>query len=824
MQRLAIAVLFVLLLPAAACATDVTLTVEEPAGVARAAWPVTSGIPLAQGALTDDQAAALFPAEGKTEIPLQTEVLARWPDGSVRWLLLDFQTDLAARQKRAFVLRWGPGIRRRAVERPLWVETNDRGVILETGSLRLAIPADRFRLLNSVWFDADRDGKLTDREQIVLSEAAGVSLSTPDGKTFRASQVPAEVTVEQTGPLRACVRVTGKHTSADGSPMFRYVVRLHVFRGKPCVRILYTFINDSQESLMARIQSLNLVFALPGKTACVLDGRPTQGGRLFQSDESHYQLDGRPAGARAAGWAAMGGEGAGMAVGLRECWQNWPKSIECRNGQLTVGLCPELPVAGKGDRSNLPGHQPEVGRGPVGASHKLDQSPFPPGLYDGRPLLEESKLYYNLRDGQHALKCGVARTHELWTTFFSGKPDAAKLSEFFRAAEEPLLATCQPAYACATKAAGEFPPADPVRYDGYDAWLDRALEAHLKLRDRDREYGMLNYGDWYGERGVNWGNLEYDLAHGLFLQYLRTGDRRYWQRAEQAARHHVDVDVVHATNPHLKNPWGPPPTVGDIWLHCVGHTGGYYHKAALPVGETYQMGHSTNFGHVWVSGDLDYYHLTGDRRALEVAVEMADAMATHMPTAYGDHIRAMGWPMILVLDAYQTTGNKKYLAAATKNWEVLKKNLDWQRGWVVRLAKGHCLHDDRRCHGNVPFMEGLTLSALARYHRITGDPEVLRAITVGIDQMIRECWQEDVKTFRYTACPLSSKTPYVLLMLSAEAMAYEATLTGNQEHLRILREGVRAAIPKGDGNQFGKNLAQMLFFAPHGLTALEKRP
>jgi hypothetical protein len=230
------------------------------------------------------------------------------------------------------------------------------------------------------------------------------------------------------------------------------------------------------------------------------------------------------------------------------------------------------------------------------------------------------------------------------------------------------------------------------------------------------------------------------------------------------------------------------------------------------------MGHSTNFGHIWVSGDLDCYRLTGDRRARDVAVEMADAMASHMPTQYGDHIRAMGWPMILVLDAYQATGDKKYLDAATANWQVLKKNIDWQKGWVVRLAKGHCLHDDRRCYGNVPFMEGMTLCALARYHRITGDTEVLRAISVGIDQMVRECWQEDTGTFRYTACPLTSRTPYVAL--SAEAMAYEARLTGNKEHLRILRKGLETAIRQGGG--FGKGLAQLLFFTPHGLASLEE--
>ncbi|NQT40302.1 MAG: hypothetical protein HQ581_22605, partial [Planctomycetes bacterium] len=443
------------------------------------------------------------------------------------------------------------------------------------------------------------------------------------------------------------------------------------------------------------------------------------------------------------------------------------------------------------------------------------------GQYDGKSLEEESKLYYALRGGMYSFKVGVAKTHEFSVNYLSGPPDAEQLGAFFQAAEEPLLATAEPAYVSATEALGDFPPADPRKYAGYDAWLSRTLDAHLQRREKDREYGLLNWGDWHGERKVNWGNLEYDLAHGMFVQYLRSGDRRYFLRGEQAARHHIDVDVVHATNPHLKNPWGPPPRVGEVWLHCVGHTGGYYEDAPLPVSRTYQMGHSTNFGHVWVGGDLEYYYLTGDRRAREVAIEMADAMVLHCPTAYGTHIRALGWPILLVLNAYEATGDKKYLDAATVCWEVLKENIDWKRGWVVRLAKGHCLHPEQTCHGNVPFMEGLTVSALARYHRITGDPEVLRAMTVGIDQMIRECWVEDDKAFRYTACPLSSPRTYIGMCLAAEAMAYEARLTGNQEHLRILREGLREAL-RNSGSGGGKGLAQLIHFTPHALRALEE--
>ncbi|MFH1269362.1 MAG: hypothetical protein ABIK89_26840, partial [Planctomycetota bacterium] len=79
--------LWVVLLTAAcqAAAAEVKITVEEPSGVERTGWPVASGIPFAEGALSDHQTSALFAPDG-TEVPLQTEPLARWPDGSVRWL------------------------------------------------------------------------------------------------------------------------------------------------------------------------------------------------------------------------------------------------------------------------------------------------------------------------------------------------------------------------------------------------------------------------------------------------------------------------------------------------------------------------------------------------------------------------------------------------------------------------------------------------------------------------------------------------------------------------------------------------------------------
>jgi len=49
-----------------------------------------------------------------------------------------------------------------------------------------------------------------------------------------------------------------------------------------------------------------------------------------------------------------------------------------REGRPVPALRVCQPGDGKGDRANLPGHRPDVGRGPKGASHKLAPSPFPP--------------------------------------------------------------------------------------------------------------------------------------------------------------------------------------------------------------------------------------------------------------------------------------------------------------------------------------------------------------------------------------------------------------------------------------------------------------
>jgi len=150
--------------------TTVRLTVAEPSGLARRNWPVTSGIPLGQGIVRDGEQAALFASDG-LQIPLQTEVLSRWPDGSVRWLLLDFSIDLAARETKRLTLQCGSNVRRPPVANGVRALSRDDAVVIETGPLRVALSPKSFRLLDEVRLDRNGDGS---PEPLRLTHPKGV--------------------------------------------------------------------------------------------------------------------------------------------------------------------------------------------------------------------------------------------------------------------------------------------------------------------------------------------------------------------------------------------------------------------------------------------------------------------------------------------------------------------------------------------------------------------------------------------------------------------------------------------------------------------------
>ena len=112
-------------------ALNVKLTLAERHSDSRTGEPVTSGVPLPQGQFKDVSKLRLVDDKGN-EVPCQFTPTVKWfRDGSIRWVLLDFQASVTAFSTRTFYLR-DDGPAKPIVETPLQRTTRHRQAVGKT--------------------------------------------------------------------------------------------------------------------------------------------------------------------------------------------------------------------------------------------------------------------------------------------------------------------------------------------------------------------------------------------------------------------------------------------------------------------------------------------------------------------------------------------------------------------------------------------------------------------------------------------------------------------------------------------------------------------
>ena len=201
-----------------AAGISVALTVTEEAGLRRQEEIAAGGVPFPRGAVKDATSFGVLDENGKP-VPAQFTVLGRWPsDGSIRWMLVEFPVSLPAGAAKRFTLKEGAENPKPA--RPLAVTVGKDGrVSLEDGR-------DWGPL-----FDAAR---LSD---FVLETVSG-------GKYTTGNDAERSVVLEESGPLRATVRIDARHRNAKGDPLFACRVRISYLwngGGLRLARVQYTF-------------------------------------------------------------------------------------------------------------------------------------------------------------------------------------------------------------------------------------------------------------------------------------------------------------------------------------------------------------------------------------------------------------------------------------------------------------------------------------------------------------------------------------------------------------------------------------------------------
>ena len=525
----------------------VTVNLLEQTGVARNATPITFGLPLPRSGLYDLASMRVLAPDGH-EVSAQFTATAFWPDDSLKWVLVDFQAELGPKESANYAVELGSEVKRGKRDSQLSLNETDDAITVSTGAIKVVIDKQRFNILRSVRANG---------HQIAASAVEGVRLVDEHGSPFTLSGTrPKNVRTEEQGPEKVVVAVAGDYADAGGKTYMSYVTRLTFRNGSARVTVAHTHVNTYVKTEFTDITSLSMPLRLGGPVARSVAYWPRKGGKwqemgvdlaargrfsILQAHDNHIctvsgsgdATTGPSTSGRYPGVLRI--EGADSAVNMvcHEFWQRWPKGFEVTPSDFRIELLPEQ----------------------WGKQYGLDFPRY--GMGSELPHW----LLYPFVDGKYRFKWGMSFTTRVTFDFGGQTP----LEELRSDANAPVVAVLPASWYAQTKAMGEMAAPVGKRMAQWDTYVAKAYEQDMARKALYREYGFFNYGDWYGERGRNWGNNEYDLAHGFFTQFVRTGRRDYFRLALAAARHQADVDCVHA--------YPDPFYVGANHPHAIGHTG-----------------------------------------------------------------------------------------------------------------------------------------------------------------------------------------------------------------------------------------------------------
>ncbi len=635
---------------------------------ARRREPLALGVPLRRGMCRDlDGLRLIDPAGGLR--PLQTSILSRWSDGSVRWLLLDFQADHDGGGSPAvYQLVIDDSRSAEADAHQLTVRESGGTVSVDTGTARFSIRAAGSWPVAEVHVDG-----------AAIIDAARTTCRIEDERGQLHPIRVETIEVEERGPLRAAVRVEGQAVAAGGEPFIRVAARLHFFAGSTAVRSEISLHNPRRAQHPGGIWELgdegsvylrdaSIVFGLPaadgpvevrcslepGAAAAVYDQpfellQESSGGGNWNS-RTHvdrtgavplrfngYRLRAGAAesfGTRATPVVAVSRAARRLIAAVPDFWQNFPRAVEANRESLVVGLFPRQAAVAQ------------------------------------------------------ELQGGERKTHLFYVAFGSD-----------RVSDQPLAWACAPLTARLTPeqycASGAVPYLTPSASDPHPAYL-RLVNAALdggdtfaSKREQIDEYGWRSFGDLYADHEnvyaagphpiISHYNNQYDPVGGFALQFMRSGDLRWHRHMAELAAHVTDIDIYQTDDDRA------------VYNHGLFWHSAHYFDAGKSSHRTYPRAEGVSGGgpaneHNYTSGLLLHYFLTGDRRSRDAVIALGRwviamddgaatrfrflsraatgaASSTNSPDYHGPG-RGAGYSINALLDASTLTGDPTFLTKA----------------------------------------------------------------------------------------------------------------------------------------------------------------
>lgn len=385
------------------------------------------------------------------------------------------------------------------------------------------------------------------------------------------------------------------------------------------------------------------------------------------------------------------------------------------------------------------------------ATHYQARQNFPKGFAVGEEGLEIS-----LMPEQHQpleILQGMAKTHSIYLHLHHGTESVEDLGIRSLFLQMPDLPTIE------GSVYGKAKVFEDVFHDAQVQDIEKVLMRRLDAVSR--AFGMLHFGDvpdpgytMQGRANGNlvWVNGEYDYSHAAMLYYARSGERRVRDKFVASARHWMDVDICH---------YSPDPLRQDGQIaHSANHaTGG-----VTP-------------SHMWVEGLLDYYHHTGEQRALDLAVGIGKNVMRQLDSPKFSQdgqssVREIGWALRTCSALYTETHDEAWLEQC--EW-VISHFFSWKETYGSWLSY-YTDHSMIR----IPFMISVAVGSVMRYYRVRPSDELKELMLFAVDDMLEHCILPS-GLFFYKELPSMRYPSGNVLPLEALSYAYE--LSGDKRYI-----------------------------------------
>ncbi|MFH0919116.1 MAG: hypothetical protein V1913_02035 [Fibrobacterota bacterium] len=686
----------------------VDLTITERAGVNRVKEPILMGVPLPESGLMSDTALFTLRDASNTILPCEFRVATRWLNhrNAIRFLHLDFQTDVAANQTRTVSLHSETAPY--SAVTGLSVVDNGATLTVNTGVLRFIVRKANFNLIDQAWIDESGNQDYDAAHQLIATHNNGLTHTLNTHTYSSANDANSTVTIERQGPMAAVLKAVGVLKSAGGDSTLNYTTRIYAYAGSKIVRLentveyrhtnplACTYFTDIRAVLPLSLSAANTLVAKAGgyDAATLASGQKAhtfsrrRSGSLLGVDVvnggqapmlTYNPVLTKP---RDLGWVSLSDNAKGVVAGFNWFWEMYPQGMEVNgDGNLIINF------------------------------------------YSGR-CAENLQVF-----------AGISRTQEVRLVFFNDDTPDEQRAQVVGVRNRLFAVAPADWYCHKTYGIGRLVPPRQSLYESSDWTVVQAMESkytshwnavrnEVSSRLGLDTYGYLNYGDGlhyiWSNPAVLWdraydGNY-YDLPHMAFQAFARTGNIVHLEHANLNANHIEDIHQGHFGPAHgMTGGCRYSPATN----HCVGDP---------PENDSAHVHIESHASHHKTQSMFENWLLLGDRRALETSVEAWNWISKFgVSCGQGDDInvycRRAAHIMESLCYAYYHTKQSKYLIQLMGIWSNLQ---DW-------IANSGVIGQT--------FMWGFLTESVVDYYYLLGDEPVAANYGDSLDLMGRVFFQ-----------------------------------------------------------------------------------